>query len=393
MASQCWEADCEYLQPNDGLVVAMIDQEKSKKELRRELESARKRIIELEDQLSAYQEKIKRLATLATFPEQNPNLVIEIGRDGTINYLNPVAMHRFPDLSEKGFSHPLLRDLLLIIEILEKGEQDYIAREVDVGTAVFEQKICYIEENNFIRVFAHDITARIQAEEAVRQMAEQLRELTRRVVMAQEEERQRVSRELHDEAGQALTALKISLELIREGLPPDTEELNQNLEEAISLTHTTRHRIRLLALGLHPPVLDTLGLNLALEDLCRDFSKRTKIAIQYRGGELPPQSDPTNVCLYRFLQESLTNAAEHAGATQIWVNLDFEDNYIRLSVQDDGRGINLKNKKIFSQKNSTGLGLLGMKERLRLLDGRLEIDSEVGKGTSVIAYVPQELIA
>jgi signal transduction histidine kinase len=274
-----------------------------------------------------------------------------------------------------------------IVTALKQNGQDYIGPEVDLGDAVYEQKICHLSEAGLIRIFSHDITALRRAEEAVLQMAEQLRGLARRVVLAQEEERRRVSRELHDEAGQALTALKISLELILESLPPDATEPIQNLAEAIALTHTTRQRIRLLAQGLHPPVLTTLGINLALEDLCRDFAKRTQIGIDYRGIEMPPQSDAIHLCLYRFLQEALTNVAEHAGAAQVWVTLDVHEAHIGLSVQDNGRGIDGGNE-TFWTKHTGGMGLLGMRERLQSLHGKLEIDSKQGIGTRVTARLP-----
>lgn len=371
------------------LVVTMKDQEKSTEQLIDELQAARRRLAELEVLVAGTQGDIKRLSMLATFPEQNPNLVIEINQNGTVTYLNPVAQHRFPELWERGFHHRLLRHVPKIIAILKQDGQEYIAREVDLGNAVYEQKVCYLKEDHLIRIFSHDITARKRAEEAVQQMAEQLRGLARRVVMAQEEERQRVSRELHDEAGQALTALKISLELIAESLPPDAAELRQNLHEAVALTHTTRQRIRLLAQGLHPPVLDTLGINAALEGLCRDFSRRTQILINYQGRDIPTQLDAIHVCLYRFLQEALTNVAEHAGATQVWVSLDLHGAHISLSVQDNGRGLDGETE-TFPAQHASGMGWLGMRERLRLLDGRLEIDSKPDMGTRVVAHLPIE---
>src|SRR4029077_14291083 len=101
------------------------------------------------------------------------------------------------------------------------------------------------------------------------------------LVHAHEEERQRVSRELHDEAGQALTALKLSLELIQREVPAEIKAVRSNLTEAIHLTESTKEQIRMLAHGLRPPALDTLGLNLTLESFCRDFSKRTQLPIAY----------------------------------------------------------------------------------------------------------------
>ena len=359
----------------------------SQEQLILDLEEKDRRLAELEAQLDEAQDSLTRISLLASFPEQNPNMVFEINFDGEVTYLNPIARIRFPDLLELGFDHPLLDGLAASIPKLIGNGADYIAREVEAGEGVFEQKICYLEGTRLLRIFVHDITALKEAEEEVQKMAQQLRELATRVVNAQEEERQRISRELHDEAGQALTALKISLELIRKSLPPEETELSQNLEEAITLTHTTRHHIRRLAQGLHPPVLDTLGIHLALEDLCREFSRRTRLTIDYSGREIPPQSDAVQVSLYRFVQEALTNVALHAQATRVRVNLDYDRNEIIVSVADNGRGLETGDLREGERPNG-GLGLLGMRERFRLLDGWLEVDSHKGTGLTLVAHLP-----
>jgi signal transduction histidine kinase len=141
----------------------------------------------------------------------------------------------------------------------------------------------------------------------LRASREELRELAQRIVTVQEEERRRVSRELHDEAGQSLTALKMSLEMIHADLPPELELIDQSLAEAIELTDETMERIRRLAHGLRPPALDALGLNTALEGLCREVASRAGLEMAYDGRELPRLPDTMAVSLYRFVQEALTN--------------------------------------------------------------------------------------
>lgn len=367
----------------------MDESKLSEDQLILELRKQDRRILALETKLAESRETLDRLSLLASFPEQNPNMVIEINLDGEVTYLNPIAKLRFPDLLERGFGHPMLRGLRDSLAQLREGEEDYIECKVDFGGDIFEQKICYLKGTRLLRIFVHDITALKQAEGEVQKMAAQLRELAWRVVNAQEEERRRISRELHDEAGQALTALKISLELIKGSLPPDSAELAQNLAEAIALTHTTRHHIRRLAQGLHPPVLDTLGIHLALEDLCQDFARRTRLHIDYQGQEIPRQSEAIHVCLYRFVQEALTNVVQHAEARHVWVELGYHPPEITLSVQDDGCGFEAVDPDLRA-KTSSGLGLLGMQERLRLLDGWLEVESKDGAGLRLVAHVPVE---
>lgn len=320
-------------------------------------------------------------ARLATFPEQNPNMVIETDLDGRVTYLNPVAQTRFPDLWSKGASHPLLADLRSIIKTFQDGNEAYIAREIDVEAEAFEQKICYAKNADTARilVYVHDITRRKRAEEAIQRLA-------KRVVYAQEEERHRLSRELHDEAGQALTALKLSLELIAADLPAGASGLRQNLAEAIALAESTKERVRLLAQGLRPPALDTVGLNLTLEAFCRDFSRRTQLPIDYQGMEVPGLSDAMNICLYRVLQEALTNVARHAHATHVDVRLSREGPLVRLSITDNGRGFSHNATRMLQRW--AGIGLLGMRERVELLGGWLEIESELGRGVRTVANLP-----
>jgi signal transduction histidine kinase len=221
----------------------------------------------------------------------------------------------------------------------------------------------------------------------VRAGRERLQILSQRLVEAQEAERRRVSAELHDEAGQALTALKISLELMQSDLPPESEALRQSIREAMLLTEQTMEQVRLLARGLRPPALDTVGLNPTLEDYCRDFARVTHLAVDYSGAELPELPDAASISLYRVVQEGLTNVARHARASQVWVRLEGDANQVSLSVEDDGQGFDMEAVKRGSN-HAPGIGLLGMQERLELLGGRLEITSRPGRGTRLVARIP-----
>jgi len=221
--------------------------------------------------------------------------------------------------------------------------------------------------------------------EQVQQGQKQLRLLNRKVINAQEEERRRLSYELHDEAGQSLTALKIALTLIQSDLPERAPgNLYQRLDEATQVIDKTMDRLRLLARNLRPPALDTTGLNPTLEGLCRDFSRQTHLAIHYRGTDLPRLPDSVQIGLYRFLQEALTNVAKHAQANQIVVTLQNNKKMISLSVQDDGQGFELTDL----TTSQDGIGLLGIQERLELINGRLSIEAKPGKGTELTAHIP-----
>jgi signal transduction histidine kinase len=261
-----------------------------------------------------------------------------------------------------------------------KADEDrsYVVREIEVGDSIYEQKVCYMGPSH-IRIYVHDITRRKRAEETNQ-------ELLKRLVDAHEEERQRVSRELHDEAGQALTALKLSLELIQREIPAGAKAVRGNLKEAIHLTEATKEQIRMLARGLRPPALDALGLNLTLESFCRDFARRTQLRIDYRGSDVSELSDAANMCLYRSLQEALANVVKHSGATHVIVSLLNDGACARLIVQDNGAGLGSDGKRASSA--SKGIGLLGMRERLDLFRGGLDIDKGEAGGLRLSVYLP-----
>lgn len=214
-----------------------------------------------------------------------------------------------------------------------------------------------------------------------------LRLLSRQVVNAQEEERQRISRELHDEAGQALTALKISLEMLRAAWPDLPDPLDEQLGEAIEMTDGTMEQIRLLAHDLRPPVLDTFGLATSIEGLARDFGRRTRLEISLQADTLPALSDAVTISFYRFVQEALTNIARHAQAAQVTIELRHDDDKIMVRVADDGKGFDADLLHQAPQERS-GIGLMGMQDRFELLSGWIEIHTAPEQGTTVSAYVP-----
>ena len=216
---------------------------------------------------------------------------------------------------------------------------------------------------------------------------ERMRWLTRQVVTAQEEERHRVSQELHDEAGQALTALKITLDLLHSDLQLPPGPLREQIESATDLADNTMENIRLLARGLRPPELDAVGLDGTLEGFCREFAELTRLSIDYAGLEIPGLPDTVNISMYRFVQEALTNVAKHAQANRVLVELRRDADTVSLSVTDDGRGL-VPSIETPESPYPKGIGLLGMQERFEVLGGRLEIKSKPGEGTRLAAYVP-----
>lgn len=222
------------------------------------------------------------------------------------------------------------------------------------------------------------------------QQHEQLRQLANQVITTQEEERKRLAQELHDEAGQALTALKFSLTMLRDDLPNEPEvdsgegsSFEQRMQAAIDLTDSTMQQLRLLSHGLHPPSLTYFGLDSALKEFCQDFANRTGLPIHYAGTELPSLADTVSISFYRFLQEALTNIAKHAEAKEVYITLSYQGGEISLQVRDDGKGFDLP--ALLSANHPTGIGLLGMQERFKVLNGTCDIHSTPGQGTCLVA--------
>ena len=215
---------------------------------------------------------------------------------------------------------------------------------------------------------------------------EGLRQMAERVVTAQEEERKRLSRELHDDLGQALIAHTLSLRNLQSDLPLQPDLLNSRLNLLIADTNQTINKMRLLAHDIRPTLLDTLGLRSALETHCREFSFRTGLPIIFEADlKLPEMSDVYSITLYRILQETLTNVIKHSHARQAWVELSIEEHNIVLTIQDNGTGFSIE-----EDASRNGIGITSLRERLTLVGGELTISSSAAKGTIISARLPLE---
>ena len=226
----------------------------------------------------------------------------------------------------------------------------------------------------------------------VQRYQEQMRALSGRVIRAQEEERQRIARELHDDTGQVLTLLLIRLKLL-EG-QPGAERLEEQIAELRGLVSGAIDQVRQLALNLRPPALDQLGLVPALRSLATTFTANTHIPVKL---ELPREavrlSPEQTIAVYRIAQEALTNAAKHASATQTTLAVALNQSSLRLTVRDDGQGFDPAAFARPAGKGAAsgpGVGLFGMEERARLVGGTLRIVSTPDSGTRVTLELPLE---
>ena len=209
-----------------------------------------------------------------------------------------------------------------------------------------------------------------------------MRQLSQQLVKTQEAERKNLSRELHDHIGQMLTALRMELGTAERARETAGLQFGQAIGESKRLSETMLRTVRDLAMGLRPSMLDDFGLKPALEWLARDVARRCNLRVDLTvDGELEPLPDAHRTCIYRVVQEALTNCVRHAAADRVVVQVRGRPGSLELSVEDDGRGCD-------PAAPRTGLGLIGLDERVRELGGRLVIDSRPGHGMALRVTMP-----
>ena len=229
-----------------------------------------------------------------------------------------------------------------------------------------------------------NITEKLEREQAQRDEEIQ-RMLLDRALQAQEDERRRIARELHDGAGQLMTSLLVGLRTI-----DDARQLKQVKQQARKLrkiTSETLIELSRMARGLHSGVLENLGLDEALRRLVDDFASAQKMAVNLEFGNPPLVMERGRVQLgiYRIVQEALTNVARHSRATQVHIHFDWEQPDLRLTIEDDGKGFELADVR---KRPSAHLGIAGMWQRAAILGGRLEVDSHPRRGTKIAVSIP-----
>jgi PAS domain S-box-containing protein len=234
-----------------------------------------------------------------------------------------------------------------------------------------------------------DVTRRKQAEmilqdtyQRVERQQQELRSLAAQLLTAQEEERRRISRDLHDDVNQRLALLSLKLQAARKGLPENhlvTPMIQELYESVANLSDDVRH----LAYQYHPSILDDLGLGTALRSLCEDFAKWEGVSVTWEvTDEARKFSQAVATCLYRVAQESLRNVSRHAQALAVHLVLREDGQGIILSIRDNGQGFEMDGL------ISRGLGFVSMRERVRLVGGTLLVESQSGHGTTVKVSIP-----
>jgi PAS domain S-box-containing protein len=239
-----------------------------------------------------------------------------------------------------------------------------------------------LDSTRAVCLIASDLSGMKRAEQALRASSEQFRNLAAHLLSVREEERARISREVHDELGQSLTAVKMDLAWMAGRLPRGNAPMLKRIRSTVQLADSIIQSIRRISTELRPAVLD-LGLAAAVEWQVQEFQARSGVPCKVRLLIREVVTSNASTAMFRIFQETLTNVARHAKATRVEVVLQKEPDRLVLLIHDNGRGFDQADPSL-----SNSLGLLGMRERAAILGGQVNISSAAGKGTTVTAWIP-----
>jgi signal transduction histidine kinase len=219
-------------------------------------------------------------------------------------------------------------------------------------------------------------------------MQQNLDHVSRELIRVHEEECGRISRELHDEVGQTLTSITLNLKILENNSIPDKERMQKIIIDTKALTDQVFSKIRSYLHELRPAALDSFGLITAVRQLANEFSERTGVQVSILGDDsIECLNSEQKIVLYRIAQESLTNVTKYAEAKTVTIMFDKHRNHVVLEIDDDGKGFNL-DKIMANQLERNNLGILGMQERARLINGEFHLRSQEGEGTFIRVEIP-----
>lgn len=265
-----------------------------------------------------------------------------------------------------------LDDETTAIKAVQMGAQDYLVKDK-------------VEEDILVRAIRYSIERKKAEEEHQSLMEQRIRSLS--IIEAQENERRRISRELHDGLGQLLSATKLKLGMFEFVHSQNKEKFSDLIKEVDTIISKAIVEARRISHDLRPTTLDDFGLIPALRILCQEFSKLTGIKVKFQVSQLLERIDPkVEIAIYRIIQESFNNISKYAEATEVILDLYRKDKTVHVRVKDNGQGFDM-DEAARNKKMGRGFGLLNMKERAELVGGKVEINSAIGQGTEVLLEI------
>ena len=267
-----------------------------------------------------------------------------------------------------------------LIELLNRHSVDLADSNRQLKREIAQRKT--VEES--LRKSEHHYSELLKQSQ---RLQEQLRHLSRQLLLAQEEERKRISRELHDEIAQTLTGINVRLAALKTEATVNTKSLQQKIASTHRMVEKSVDIVHRFARELRPTMLDDLGLIPALHSFVKAFSKQTRVHVRLTVYAAVEKLDGVKrTVLYRIAQEALTNVGRHAHASQVEVNIQKLPRTVRLTIKDNGKSFQVE--RVLHAKKNNHLGLLGMRERVAMVGGRLLVESTPGQGTTIRAEIP-----
>ncbi len=271
-------------------------------------------------------------------------------------------------------------DLNQIVELLSQRTVELAASNLELKQEIAQRKAVEVALKKSERHYS-------QLLEQSDHLQEQLRQLSRKILSTQEEERREISRELHDVIAQTLTGINVRLATLKKEAALNSKGLYRNISLTQRMVEKSVNIVHQFARELRPAVLDDLGLIPALHSFMKNFTTRTGVRTRLTSFAGVEQLDSNKrTILYRVAQEALTNVARHAQASQVEVSIQKLRDYICIKMKDDGKSFNVK--RALHANGGKHLGLLGMRERLEMVGGLFDVESAPGKGTTITAQIP-----
>jgi len=319
----------------------------------------------------------------------NPSFLRIFGYKEKTEILGKNAVDLFPTEDVKKFA-----DVKAIIDETRGETEEFIAQHKDGTKFPVEVSSSNVTDNigNIVGRMASfiDLTERKQAKKAIQESKKQIRVLSSKLLEAEEEERKRIARDLHDIIGSSLTAIKYILEKQVDNMAKLPIQERTSLEQAVSMVQNTIKETKRIYRSLRPPILDDLGILATINWSCREFQEvysgiRIEKSLEIEEDKVPKS---LKIVIYKLLLETLNNIVKHSGANLVRLSLRETEGNLELSVKDNGRGFNLK-EILSRESHSSGLGLASMKERVEVFGGSFKIWASHKKGTTILASWPR----
>ena len=330
--------------------------------------------------------ELKNVRLMALFAELDPNPLIRVDEKGIIIHSNDAAKALGKDFSIEGKNiHNIIASINFPIKDYIEKNKSIVINEA-INNKFYSIHLRGISYLNIAQIYFDDLTERKMYEEELQISRTKLRELSGHLRDTLEDERQRISRELHDSIGQNLHLIRMKLR--DNGLLNETNILSKDRDVLLTSIEISINELKEIIYNLKPKILEEMGVGIALKMLVKKISEETGISgsVDISGSE-ERLDKKLELTLYRLTQEALSNIVKHSMAKEFNIQLIYKEDSVRLLISDDGAGFdinNISNKKYFS-----GFGLLNMQERIQTYNGKLKIDSSPGCGTITIIEIPR----